>query len=836
MRPRQSTRQPPPTDHAIGLNADIFPLETNTYPVTRGIRVEIAGTVLIFLLGIISQLKLWKLIKQRRERKDADRLAEGQRQERIEEEVGRRVQHDVGKERAQWEAHFGNKADSGLGSSRENVNKTSVSVRETRRSSSESIEMADMRRSHATTERPRTRAPDAQTSRDSTLQVDDASHSLQPSRRTSRNSATLQANSEESVRASLEIEPLTPVYDPNRSSVPPPPEVVPLPIPLPVPSSARLSQAESLQVVPEKSALRRSLSKRLSDGSAAFRLSASRNPNVTSVSQEALVSPFVEEDRESSIAATIDGLDEEDLSLPAWSRPASAVMWDQKQYESVEDTASSGGQEGAQAIGNSNEEESAGAAAEKGKIGAEERRYSATSQKSSTSRASDAGNKAGKGDAEQDGHESKTSRSRPRSLKSRPTSVDGNLAEQLPERLSKVALVYRTNEWAKYLADAERPDVEELPEPESPGVRVELGFQESAAATKEPIKEPTKGKERRASQLAQEETLAAVAEESAAAPALVSSTSVRSRPPSVARSTTGDTLGPTLSRNPSATTLSVVRPGSAQSHTPVQAGSFQGARSASLARAEARGLRSSSTPILAQPLVESPIEDDRQPTFTPPVRATPSPIPGSTLMGKRESMVRNKPAGGFSFHPSTSTPHLSPAPLSDLPPVPGPAASASASAYGSRADDVPLSERKQQLLMTQRQMAISPAPGAPASGRASALSNFDSHQPKRTSGIDHEEQASRYAKWRASTAEMMQNPAGGAGGAGTGPTAAAVADEGRRAAMLAERRQAEARRQQSEQYAAYRDSAFDSMMRSGDMHGLHREVMRKMQASANKNA
>lgn len=42
------------------LNENIFPLGTDTFPMTRGIRVEIAAIVIICCFGIISQMKLCK--------------------------------------------------------------------------------------------------------------------------------------------------------------------------------------------------------------------------------------------------------------------------------------------------------------------------------------------------------------------------------------------------------------------------------------------------------------------------------------------------------------------------------------------------------------------------------------------------------------------------------------------------------------------------------------------------------------------------------------------------------------------------------------------------------
>lgn len=90
------------------LNDHLFPLGAVTYPLTRGIRVELAVTILIFLAGIVSQLKLWRIVKEQRDRKDAE-LAEGERSLRVEEEnVGRQVEEANGRERREWERVHGN--------------------------------------------------------------------------------------------------------------------------------------------------------------------------------------------------------------------------------------------------------------------------------------------------------------------------------------------------------------------------------------------------------------------------------------------------------------------------------------------------------------------------------------------------------------------------------------------------------------------------------------------------------------------------------------------------------------------------------------------------------
>src|SRR5690606_34947693 len=58
------------------LNPKTFPEGTNTYPHTRGIKVEIAGIIILSLLAILSQLRIWNVVKEHREKKEQARLDE----------------------------------------------------------------------------------------------------------------------------------------------------------------------------------------------------------------------------------------------------------------------------------------------------------------------------------------------------------------------------------------------------------------------------------------------------------------------------------------------------------------------------------------------------------------------------------------------------------------------------------------------------------------------------------------------------------------------------------------------------------------------------------------
>ena len=108
----------PLADGCTDLNVNVFPPQySGPYPVTRGIRVEIAAIVLLSLVGVMSQLKVWKIVRKRKEQKEAHRLAEERRQEQAELDLGRRLEEGNVREKMRWEATYGGRTQvsSGLG-------------------------------------------------------------------------------------------------------------------------------------------------------------------------------------------------------------------------------------------------------------------------------------------------------------------------------------------------------------------------------------------------------------------------------------------------------------------------------------------------------------------------------------------------------------------------------------------------------------------------------------------------------------------------------------------------------------------------------------------------
>lgn len=104
------------------LNDSLFPDGTATYPLTRGIRVELAITILLFIVGITSQLELWRLIQNRRNKSKDETSDEELGLPDEEEDIGRQVEEVTNRERREWERVYGDggstpnvSADSGVG-------------------------------------------------------------------------------------------------------------------------------------------------------------------------------------------------------------------------------------------------------------------------------------------------------------------------------------------------------------------------------------------------------------------------------------------------------------------------------------------------------------------------------------------------------------------------------------------------------------------------------------------------------------------------------------------------------------------------------------------------
>jgi len=91
------------------LNEDVFPLFTDTYPITKNMRAEIAGIVIIAFFGAMSQIKIWSIVKETKSKRDAERLAYEEAREAEEAELGRGIEERNKHDRALWEGTYDDK-------------------------------------------------------------------------------------------------------------------------------------------------------------------------------------------------------------------------------------------------------------------------------------------------------------------------------------------------------------------------------------------------------------------------------------------------------------------------------------------------------------------------------------------------------------------------------------------------------------------------------------------------------------------------------------------------------------------------------------------------------
>ncbi|KAJ4524618.1 hypothetical protein ABEF92_004657 [Exophiala dermatitidis] len=94
------------------LNDNLFPLNTDTYPQTRGMRVEIAVVVIGTIIGLLSQIKLWKVIKSRQKELEVLRRDDDLNNDAIEAALGRHLQRQNEREKSVWERQYGDRLQS----------------------------------------------------------------------------------------------------------------------------------------------------------------------------------------------------------------------------------------------------------------------------------------------------------------------------------------------------------------------------------------------------------------------------------------------------------------------------------------------------------------------------------------------------------------------------------------------------------------------------------------------------------------------------------------------------------------------------------------------------
>ena len=831
--------------------------------------MEIAGIILFSLLGILSQSKLWKVIKDRRERKAAESQDREIQREREEEDLGRRLEEGNYRERAQWEAVYGDRdkgnpdmTDSGVGTEAPDSRKVSASIVDTKDvgySTGEAIEMNDLD-GYQRANRGEMAAKRGSRARDSgtptvmvvqdeeTRVVENTGQEIgtkpqkwfsRASMRTATPDGFLEVPTQGPSTAGNLPNSLSPTYTSKQKSLPPAPEVVPLPFTIPVAEESGDDDRSSVVTYAESDQHHGTPSKRLSGRSILKRLSG-RSLLEPSQSEEALVVPHVEDDQASSIAATVDDDGEEIRSpqseenverwqgeeleagrsgrsneaylpeLPNFSAPNDFnALIDPSAPESNNVGAISNSENNdinAQrpAINNLNSTSSSElpplqSTGETSKLSTQRTSLTSSTDPKKDDRIHEMGDDGTKrrSNTTSEPRHIDSAESEPRPVKSPksivPSEASGrrsskaSFSEQLPTKLSKVVMSYRTNEWAKHLDNADKPELDELRiAPQSRDER------EAEAAAPVHIAE-----------------LQQTASDAQPPHASRISSQLSSHDyqhlSALDRSSSRLSLQNQQSRISFSQTPYGIIPQTPPSQSLLAAGRTQQQPLA----LNTRGLRSSSTPLSSVPLVESPIEEGLESSY--PSRITPSPMPSNTLLAKRDNIVRNR-YSSLPFSPSPAA--------SSLQLTPNDSASVRNCQLNSLDDDddnMSLSQRR-SLIQQQRQLQQS-SPQLSSQGQS-----YDSHQPQRYSSASNpDRREAMLASWRHSVRQDLafnQQPN--------------FSVDARRQDLMMEKYQTGINQQHQAMAVKYRESVFDQAMRRGDMIDLHKEAIRKMQASANK--
>ncbi|KAH7162464.1 hypothetical protein B0J13DRAFT_536087 [Dactylonectria estremocensis] len=804
------------------LNDNLFPLGADSYPVTKGIRVETAAVIIIFLISIISQIKLWKIVREQREKR-AEETAEGQRNLQEEEEnVGRNIEESNARERRQWERTYGNGEGSSTLSPRNSEGGDDVSEKKLRSShtgsskrqpSIEVIEMTDLAQPPPPPKPAAVNLMASEHETDGRVTVRVAEDDFPPAPPVQEVNDKI---SDDRSSTFVGLEDDRRVSQMTGVSQSPAPKVVPLPFVVPDTDDAR-SEADRSSVatfadddegLPPTPGHRHSIVQRLSHlsrGSAEMLRSLSQRssrhenfPQDLYRSTDELVIPGPKQhDDDGSLAATID-----DESISAGDRRSLASP---QLPRSIEITAQ-------------------------------------LSDRGMLSPTLSEQPKTQDGDAKSDANHSRADRSeahvsevqtKPKSIASAASTRVRLTKESLPEgpRLSRVTTSYRTNEWAKHLSTAENPAFEEI-------VISEPQIQESAAPVYVQELQKSAGQGTPPPAIARSDSQVSNMTYSA------QNRGSKQNVPAALAILTGDIQN----RSPSTTPTSAGMPRSSSMALRRTSGGFEPI-------AEERDAYVQATPIIeevdhlrAQSTSPALHPADARRSLTPGIVSYSSP---QTLIAQREMVLRNKSQGNLV------------ASTSDLNLYRGSSDAGSLNNYamyaagvGADADDEPLSQR-QERLMQERLMrnsnSLNPSASTPSLTRLSGGSDlnasrvpFDSHQPQRESSLPT--QAARDAalsQFRQAVAHdlragtpVMNNP-----GREPSPFAPMSLLGGRETEVqrniemgrniLMGQKEAEAQRREMEQrQKEWNDRAFDERMRSGDFLEVHREAMRKMQKHA----
>ncbi len=755
------------------LNDDLFPLGTTTYPMTKGIRVEIVIIVLGTIIGVISQIKLWKIVRDKQMRREEARQDEERRKDVVEQVIGRQLERQNDKDRSNWEKQYGNSLQSKRSTilwsdAHPDQSCTHIPNLAKRSSSSESLEMSSYRGNRQSKLKRQSSAVVY------AIQEETEDRDTCTSMEREKALITLEdVDSKEGKEVSAD-----PVLVTNI-----PPEVVPLPFKIPTmlkkpiakSSSDVNSGGTSHPPEPRRFSKRQSLQSMLS---LSPRLSTEKlSP---SESQEALILGEPIHSRASSVAATLD--DENDLvqlgSLPVEDVDeiegpdivfATAAFSDDQQNKSKEGTIL---QDYVEDVPPSppalpvsfdiDDPEELARPAEAAKLAPRQKdaiggeiRDKRMSKETKTSSTLNSGAKQSFGSY--DNLHNATGQTTPSEV------LTKGYLDQVPSQVSNVVMSYRTNEWAKHISTADAPvyDTPEMivgPEDEAP-IQLVLTSPMAGAPPSKQTLDASK-------------TLAA-----------------SSKPPAPHL----------IASNPSGEALSNVSPPqrvlSGQSGSkgqPNLAPSFP----AQSSRPSPKGKHSSLGTVGVKPsLASTPVDEDMPSEFF-----SAQISQGRRPIGTPKRVLSSSSLAGYASHPAAAQTN----PVHSLDRT---------NSYAS-VDYPTLRHSRSSCMMSS---ALAP-------GSDTRLASYDSRQAQnREHKKEAQKQEQLLADWRLSQQQ----------GANFNVAVQNVEDS-RRAQMLFDKEQKRWTENRERVTQQQKQNQIDQVMRRPDMQDLHREAMRKMQAGASK--
>ena len=445
------------------LNDDIFPLGATTYPVTKGIRVETVAIMILCLCGITSQIKLWKIVRRKRQSKAAAQDG-GTGGTQDEESVGRQIEEENGRDRRQWERLHGNgDVESSIGSHDFDANGEKKSRRK-HRSSVDVFELGEMSES------------DQQRSRTDLLMANDAGGDGKVTVRVAADEyldSAAESNDSmgEKYDSGLETTDDANKRRSRRRRVSEAPDIVPLPFVVPEEDGTKSdTERSSVATFADEEGLkpgraRRKLGKRMSQRSTKLLRSLSQRSRYSNndacmertESSEELVVHGAHHGGDESVAATVDNM------TISTGRNSFETADKGEDMVIAAELSNVDGQEGP-----SNQQVMSDDRHGDGK----QRPFSGATVSTAILEGLESAEKeTGSGDIVPSEMPTKTNvgqkaldeaSEKPKSLAS-GTSIPTSLTkDKLPKSMSRVVMSYRTNEWAKHLETAETPAPDDL--------------------------------------------------------------------------------------------------------------------------------------------------------------------------------------------------------------------------------------------------------------------------------------------------------------------------------------------------------------------------------------